>query len=313
MDMGLITSSTWCQESFSEGTFCFISLRSRFRPGWVEWPEGGSYVTAPVLYIGPCCCPFPGVAHKSILPRILLSPRYRGPLHDWHRVTLSGDSAGGERVQRSNAGKWQGTRRQTPTRLCIRARASRDAYTNTVDGNTPSGAPTLTSWVMETHLSLYVCVDIPTLQGSTHQTPGRVYTGPQMFCTSYISCSWDMLFSVVTLYGTMHSFLLWVSFSIAGVFLLQAFYLCHYGPKRCYFIAMKRVRHLNQNNGKKKPFKKVNQGELNVHLDIYANRGFKGSLKWWHGDWGFENTACCFRNHAEREQRRVIFSKTTTA
>lgn len=53
---------------------------------WIVWPEGGCrkkkkdmWDWAVVrwiffLYCGPCWCPLPGVAHKSVPPKTLLSP-----------------------------------------------------------------------------------------------------------------------------------------------------------------------------------------------------------------------------------------------
>lgn len=231
MKMGWIRSFPCCQGWLSQGmTKCFVCMwlppgfflqGSGFRAG--EWPhelkvargklQGAKkkertcvtwlWLSWFVMYCGPCCCPFPGVAHKSVLPKSLLSLRYLRPWYDWHPVTLSYDSTGAER---ESAKKWYwDTHAHGYTYMPVQMHACTHKYSKqkhalrSIKTHQLGNENTSRPWCV--CMSRFSCS-----RGRIHQALEKVHTGPQMFCTSCI-----MLLRCAILgnrvYGTIHRFL----------------------------------------------------------------------------------------------------------
>lgn len=211
MKMGWIRSFPWCQGWLSQGmTKCFVCMwippgsflqGSGFRAG--EWPhelkvargklQGKKkertcvtwlWLSWFVMYCGPCCCPFPGVAHKSVLPKSLLSPRYLRPWYDWHPVTLSYDSTGAER---ESAKKWYwDTHAHGYTYMPVQMHACTHKYSKqkhalrSIKTHQLGNENTSRPWCV--CMCRFSCS-----RGRIHQALEKVHTGPQMFCTSRIT------------------------------------------------------------------------------------------------------------------------------
>lgn len=126
----------------AQGAFCFISPGQDSDQGnsWTGRVAAGGHREKDRMCRNrqwlqfSLCVRVPAVASSLVL---LTKVSAKNPLvasppqasHDWHRVILSYDSAGGESVQRSNAGKWLGTRRQTHTHMVAHSCTSLRRFT----------------------------------------------------------------------------------------------------------------------------------------------------------------------------------------
>lgn len=166
------------------------------RGGPVERP--GCAVSTFVLHSSPCCCPLPGVAHRSVLPKnplVASVPEATLWLTLCHIVLR-------QRWRRQSSVGWcwevagdlhTDTHMVAHTYTCLQQDMRPRA--NTVYRNTPRGAPTHTSCATEPHLGidLLLCAwTSASSRGRIRQTQGTVHTGPQMFFTLCTLHSWGM-------------------------------------------------------------------------------------------------------------------------